>query len=306
MKRLIQLPRFPEMYTFKVMNIIYDELTEAFKDYDCEIKVIETFEDLRNEGIIFIDNGVLIHNRAILDKISEKCPDSVYFCWYWVHFNHYTPIDFTPINYKPFKYMIYTGNNYLITPTIPHLIDELNKYTILTNFCPIKLRANEHPDLVGTYKRNVERDYCFMGGGYKIDWVPSEYTGIYHQVINDNYIPYNKRREIYLSSVFAFGFHNDITIDCGSISQRVFEGMAYGCIVLSDNPAAEKLTDGIVVTVTSKNDLIEKMNFYKHNPDLIIEKQNKGYEWVKKYGTNRYSVKLLLDKVKEVYNLEFE
>jgi hypothetical protein len=48
------------------------------------------------------------------------------------------------------------------------------------------------------------------------------------------------------------------------------------------------------------------MRYFKENPDLIIEKQNKGYEWVKKYGTNRESARLLLNKLKDVYNIEFD
>jgi hypothetical protein len=302
MKRLIQLLRFPKINSILVMNIIYDELSGAFKDYDCEICIVNNFEDLRNEGIIFLDNGALITNRSILDDIGIKCPDVVYYCWYWADLPSYKPLD----DYRPFKYIIYTGNNILKMPTVKHLIDEYNNYTQSNLFCPLKLRANEDPNLVGTYKRNVLRDYCFMGGGYKIDWKPTEFTGIYHQVIYNNYFSYDKRREIYLSSIFALGFHADLAIDCGSISQRVFEGLAYGCVVLCDNPIVEELTNGIVVTITSKKDLIEKMRYFKENPDLIIEKQNKGYEWVKKYGTNRESARLLLNKLKDVYNIEFD
>jgi spore maturation protein CgeB len=145
-----------------------------------------------------------------------------------------------------------------------------------------------------------------MGFYYRSEWVPRELNGIYHATSWENYLSYDKRKDIYLSSIFALGFHGDDPINCGSISQRVFEGMAYGCIVLSDNPMAEKITDGIVVTVRSKNDVLEKIKYFKENPDLIIEKQNKGYEWVKKYGTNRESIRVLLAKLKEIYNIEFD
>ena len=303
MKRLVQLPRFSELQNFLVMNIIYDELTNAFLDYDCEISIVNNLEELRNEGIIFLDNGALWRgNRDIYNKIGAKCPDAVYYCWYWCDLPSYIPYE----DYQPFKYMIYTGNNILKMPSIPELINEYHNYTPSKKFCPLKLRANEHPELVGTYTRNVTRDYCFMGGGYKQHWVPEEFTGIYHHVTNDNYLSYDTRRDIYLSSLFAFGFHGDFPIDCGSISQRVFEGLAYGCIVLCDNPIAEQLTNGIVITVTSKDDLIEKMKYYKQHPELIIEKQQNGYEWVKKYGTNRESVRVLLEKLKELYNIEFD
>jgi glycosyltransferase involved in cell wall biosynthesis len=188
----------------------------------------------------------------------------------------------------------------------PELLHEYNNYAKLHDYCPFKFRANEDINLVGTYERNIQRDYCYMGFYYRREWVPFELNGMYRVSEWKDYLPYEERKKIYLSSIFALGFHADAAIDCGSISQRVFEGMAYGCIVLSDNPIAEKITDGIVVTVTSKEDVLQKINYYKENPELISEKQQKGYEWVKKYGTNRESVKTILNRIKEVYNMEFE
>ena len=71
MKRLVQLPRFPELQNFLVMNIIYNELTNAFLDYDCEISIVNNLDELRNEGIIFLDNGALWRgNRDIYNKIT--------------------------------------------------------------------------------------------------------------------------------------------------------------------------------------------------------------------------------------------
>jgi hypothetical protein len=301
MKRLVQLLRFGEVQPILIMNYVFDELTCAFKDYDCEVRVVTSFEDVKNEGIIFLDNGALSHNNLdIYNRLASKCPDVLFIVWYWVNLN-----DYKPLEQNPFQYMISLGNNILKKPSRPHLINEYNNYMPYSKYCPLKFRANEHPDLVGTFERKVERDYCFMGYHYRREWVPFELNGIYHATTWENYLSYDERKKIYLSSMFALGFHGDDPIDCGSISQRVFEGMAYGCIVLTDNPMAEELTDGIAVLVTSKNDVLEKINYYKAHPELVIEKQKKGYEWVKKYGTNRHSVKVLLDRIKEIYGMEF-
>jgi hypothetical protein len=172
-------------------------------------------------------------------------------------------------------------------------------------FAPLKLRANESPNLVGKYDRSYKRDYCFMGGGYKIDWVPSDFTGLYHRVIYDNYLSYNERREIYLSSTFSLAFQSDENIRTGHLSQRIFEGLAYGCVTLCENKLAEDVTNGAVVHISSKEDLIAKMNYYKKHPELIATKQQQGYDWIRKYGTNRVSIKSFLDKIKELYNMEF-
>jgi spore maturation protein CgeB len=143
-----------------------------------------------------------------------------------------------------------------------------------------------------------------MGSGYKRDWVPHEFTGIYHNVCSNNFLPYNERRDIYLSSTFALAFQSHENIKHGHLSQRIFEGLAYGCVVLCENKLASEFTNGIVVYISSKLDLLEKMKFYKNNPELMEEKINSGYEWVKKLGTNRYSAQFFLEKIKELYNYE--
>ncbi len=293
MKKLIQLPRFPELKPLPVMKCVFDELTDAFKDYGCEIKNVYSFSELEDGGIIFLDDsgGNYINNRDIYIKIGEKCPNTVFICWYW-----------KDISFRPFHYMIYTGEYYIYKDKTSQ---DIINYMSLPNFVPLKLRANDSPDKIGLYQRHSIRDYCFMGGGYKMDWIPYNFTGIYHRVIWDNYLPYSERRNIYLTSTFAFGFQSDDNIKTGHLSQRIFEGLAYGCIVLCENPLASEFTDGIVIHITSKDDLIAKMKYYKEHPELIIEKQKKGYEWVKKYGTNRQSIILFLDKIKELYNKNF-
>lgn len=201
--------------------------------------------------------------------------------------------------------MIHTGEYHLHKERLPSH-DQL--YTSLPSFVPLKLRANDSPALIGTYPRHVVRDYCFMGGGYKRDWLPSqeECTGLYHQVFWDNYLPYEERKRIYLSSMFGFAFQSPENIQTGHLSQRIFEGLAYGCIVLCENKLAEEFTNGAVVHVSSKEDLVAKMRYYKAHPELVLAKQQQGYEWVKQHGTNRASAALFLHAIKERFQETFE
>jgi glycosyltransferase involved in cell wall biosynthesis len=277
------------------MNQVFDELTEAFKDYECQIRVVNSFDDLENGGIIFLDNaaGLYYHNKDIYMKIANKCPNTVFICWYWCIDPYFIP----------FEKIIFTGEYYL---SYENIGTEKIFYFYLPKYVPLKLRANDSPCLIGTYIRNVSRDFCFMGHGYKEYWVPSGFSGIYHDTSKNRFLSYEERKQIYLSSIFAFGFQSEENIENKHFSQRIFEGMAYGCVVLCENEDVEEFTEGAVIYVSSKEDLINKMNFYKANPDLIKEKQNQGYEWVKKYGTNRSSIKDFLDKIKELYDEEFE
>jgi len=264
-----------------VMICVFTEFAGAFEDYGYKVNIVRNMNELEDGGVILLDDaaGNYIHNKAVYYEIAKRCPNSVFICWYWSKKPYF----------NPFKNMILTGEYNLINDFID---SDRRDYFGLPNFVPLRLRANEPPAKIGTYPRNVKMDYCFIGGGYRKDWVPTtgEFSGLYHEVRSNNYLSYDTRRTIYLSSMFAFGFQSDDNIKNGHLSQRIFEGLAYGCIVLCENKLAEQFTDGAVVYVSSKQDLIEKMRFYKKNPELVREKQEKGYEFTRKYGTNRYSL----------------
>ena len=297
MKKLVQIPRFTELNPYLVMNFVFDEITPGFKYLGFEVRVVNKKEELEDGGLIFFDDKAYKTNRQILDYIGLLCPNSVAICWYW-----------QDMNYKPFQYMIHTGEYYLKTPTSPEHLQRFMTYMKFPTYVPLVFRPNELPTKIGTYERNVLRDYCYMGAKYKSDWVPSspEFTGIYNAGDWDVYLPYDKRREIYLSSTFALGFHDTIAIDCGSISARIFEGLIYGCVVFCESEFVCEYTENTVVHIKSKGDLENKMRYYKNNPELIKEKQLQGYNWMRtKGGTNMLSCSFFLNKIKEQYKIDF-
>lgn len=285
----------PEIRPLPVMRCVFAELISAFgEDDSCETAFVSSMNDLRDGGIAFLDDagGSYPHYRATYDEIARRCPNTVFVCWYWMN-----------TDFRPFSKMIYTGEHWLnVTPQYHGRL----VYFMRGDYVPLKLRASESPAKIGTYARNVVRDYCFMGGGYRMDWVPtSEFTGIYHHVIHNNFMPYATRRDIYLSSQFALGFQSDENIRTGHLSQRIFEGLAYGCVVLCENPLAAIYTDGIVVHISSKEDMLQKMKYYKAHPEEVERKQRRGYEWVKRHGTNRVTTALLKERIKELFGESF-
>jgi hypothetical protein len=298
MKKLIQIPRFAELNPHLVMNYVFDELTPGFKEFGFEVRVVYDQRQLEDGGILFFDDFAYKNNRMFLDMIAAFCPNSVCVCWYWFD-----------ANYRPFKYMIHTGENNLLPPKREYELHRYLTYMQIPTYTPLVFRPNERIESIGFYPRNVVRDYCYMGAPYKVEWIPSKekFTGIYHTGDWSVYLSYAQRREIYLSSLFALGFHDPVAVECGSISARIFEGLIYGCVVFCESEFVCNFTDNIVVHIQSKEDLEQKMAFYKANPHLMEEKQQKGYEWMRTKGlTNSYSCSLYLAKIKQLYNLEFD
>jgi spore maturation protein CgeB len=113
-------------------------------------------------------------------------------------------------------------------------------------------------------------------------------------------------KKIYLSSIFALGFQSDENIITKHVSQRIFEGLAYGCIVLSNSIPACEQTNNIVVYIESKADLENKMKYFKENPDIVKEKQEEGYKFIKHFGTNHYSIDTFMNCINNAYGITLE
>jgi spore maturation protein CgeB len=62
------------------------------------------------------------------------------------------------------------------------------------------------------------------------------------------------------------------------------------------------MTGGIVEYVKSYEDFIERYHYFLEHPEECAKKMELGYEWSKKYGTNRYAASLFLDKIRELWN----
>jgi hypothetical protein len=295
MKRLVQWIQIPELFPLPVMDRVFEECTAAFKDDGCIVKRVTSWEELEDGGLLFLDDaaGRYLELRSQHDRIANQCPNSIMIAWYWMD-----------PSYRPFSRMIVTGELYVYRERTSH---EKRSFMLRPDFVPLMLRANESPELIGTHQRTDTMDYCFMGGGYKQDWVPPspEFTGVYHQVIYNNYLSYDERRSIYLSSRFSLAFQSDENIQTGHLSQRIFEGLAYGCIVFCENPLASQFTDGAVIHVTSREDLWAKMREWKSQPDRMRDQQKKGYEWSKRYGTNRTSMALLWSRIQSRFHVQW-
>jgi hypothetical protein len=266
-----------------VLLYVFIELCNAFKERLYNVKIINNISDITNNSIVFL--GDIINTSTPANLLNIQSPEAIYIGWGGWH----------KYDVSVLKYFIYTHENRLN----PEILS--NKIKIS---CPLLLRASDNPNLIGKYKRDIKRDYCYMGWKYCENLVPSSiFSGIYHGVTDHKlFLNYSNRKKIYLSSTFALGFQSNENIINKHVSQRIFEGLAYGCLVLSNSMPACEQTNNIVIFINSKKDLEDKMKYYLNNPDLIIKKQEEGYNFCKKYGTNHYAIDKFIHTINENYN----
>jgi hypothetical protein len=263
------------------------EFLNGFTEFGYNVTCATSLHDCKDKDILMLSSHIV--NIQFLHRLNEINPDAVYILWYY----------HAVIDQIPFKKYIITGEYFHYTPRMDSHIqfDTINKS--IRNYVPLMLRADDSPASIGVYTKTYELDGCFMGTAYKPDWVAELPNIVYHD-ISHGFLSYDERRTIHLKSKIAFGFSSDSNILNYHPTQRIFEGLAYGCVVLSDNEAARDLTGGIVEYVSSKEEFLSKYNYYLSHPEECKKKELEGYAWAKQYGTNRHSARLFLDKIQEL------
>lgn len=264
------------------------EFIDGFKDFGYEVSCATSIAGCVDKDILLLSD----HNIdfSFLHTLYQSNPNAVYILWCY----------YNVIDRIPFKKFILTGEYYHYPPRLSSHIGIYNIGKSVNNFVPLMLRANDPPSKIGTYEKTHELNGCFMGTPYKPDWVSGLPNILYHNIQRGGCLSYDERRKIYLKSRIAFGFSDNINIANYHPTQRIFEGLAYGCVVISDNEAARDLTDGIVEYAANKTEFLEKYHYFLSHPDECEAKAQAGYEWTMKYGTNRYSASLFLEKIREL------
>jgi spore maturation protein CgeB len=118
--------------------------------------------------------------------------------------------------------------------------------------------------------------------------------------ISGNKLPERERVQFFLSSKIAFGFHSDVNIQNNVVVERVFEGMAFGCVVISDNPVAAEITENIVQIANTKEEFLHIYERLLNDDKKRLELQQRGYEWIKQKGLYVHISKNFLDKCTEL------
>ena len=267
----------PEIAAPPVMMFVFPEMCRAFTDKGFEVRICRRIQDLTDNDIVFM--GDFFHCEDPEQLLYDQAPNAIYIGWYWHNFT-----------IRKLKNFIYTHENTLVHD---ERVQTMMRKGVT---CPLPLRAADSPEKIGTYPRQDTYEYCYIGPwAYNRELRPTRFHGFVHDNYGvENFLDYDTRRKVYLSSKLAIAFQNDWNIEYKHVSQRVYEALAYGCVTFSNSIAAVEQTEGIVVHITSKDDLETKMEYYLQHPEEAEKKRQAGYEFIRKCGTNHYTADLFL------------
>lgn len=276
-----------------IVRLLYRDLMGGFERLGFDINYKSCCKDVKENSLVFFDNNV---KKDSIDYLSNNLINIICFAW-CCHENRLKNLDLDRL--KLF---------YITCHTKTPIGKEQRLLQDSINYVPLYHRANEDIKMIGKYERVLKYDWCYIGAPYRRDLIPKnkKYTNYLLSTFNPKrYISSNERKNIYLSSIVHLAYQGERNIKDGHVSQRVFEGLCYGCIVLSNSIVACIETNNIVEYVRTLDDVEKKIEYYKNNPDKVIEKQILGYEFSRIQGTNMYSIEKLNEKSDNVYNINF-
>ena len=294
----IFLMNSPELPTPGTHMFTTNKFLSSFTYYGYEVFIANKLDDVVNGSIVLLSNHGIDHpiistNTGIhaINYLTATFPECTYLCWFY--HKHYHSI--------PFKKFIITGEHFRMKPVLESHIPFWNIQEKIKNYVPFTFACALFPNDIGTFERKETLNGCFMGTAYKQEWV-NELTniaylpGMSHGVA----IKEEDRINTFLSSKIAFGFHHDGNVLNNVIVERVFEGMAYGCVVISDSPAAGIITGGIVQVAKDKTEFLEIYNRLLNNDSERLELQRRGYLWAKENGLYIHTSGNFLKKMEEL------
>ena len=186
------------------------------------------------------------------------------------------------------KNWILTGEKWL-QPDLPY---EQNRIRIiqksLSNFVPTGFASSLFPQEVGNLKRTDKYAAQFVGHKY---YQRSRNVALRfaRRGVRVRYTPpfldESSRVRYFTDSRVTLGWHSPANAAAGNVVERVFEGLAFGSVVVSDNAFAPDATDGLAIYVQNLNECLEVIDKCDEDQEYFRKMQGLGYEWARSYGT---------------------
>jgi hypothetical protein len=300
MKRIVmintvELPVIGTLY-FQAMKFM-----SSFKAHGYEMLEVNDMDsllelNLSREDVVYVsDHGLSINFEKVYSSFEKfKNLECLFILWFY-----HSHIDKLPMPQK----WILTGEHFRKKPKVKEHIDRWDIQNKLQNYVPMTFATAILPENIGKFQRNESLRASFVGAPYQIDWcrelVQTE-PGVLVRY-TPPFITEEQRIMIYLSSVVSLGFHSPNNASNSVIVERVFEGLALGNIVVSDNPVCEEFTDGNVKYVSTIQDVKEEIARACNNPEERASRQKSGMLWCKEKGTYVNVSKAFLEKSWELW-----
>ena len=284
----------------------------SYNGYICrevnDIHEMNTIEDSKDNVFLMSDHFYSLPNNSwmnLFEHWGNRFQKSSWIFWHFhnIYKNNYldNSVDF------PFKNYIFTGEYYRVIneDVRNHWGGLIDWYTSHENYVKWPFSADINPLDIDSAVANRKDTYdCgYVGAGYKQEWT-NQLSQSFNCFVHYYFPTLDEQTRIqngFLSSKISLGFNSDSNAKLGLPTERVFEGLAYGCVVVTDCKVAEDATDGIVKYVENYDQLFDFVSTYSSNAELRDQKQKAGIEFAKSKGTYFHVAKDFINKIESLF-----
>jgi hypothetical protein len=155
------------------------------------------------------------------------------------------------------------------------------------NALPLEFGAPVDPERVGEGCDNDAIDCAYVGSsGYEPDWQARFRSDPRNRIIGTPpYIDETERLEILRNSKIVLGLHQPENVDDCLPIERVYDGIAFGAVLITDNPWAVDATDGVAQYAADVDQASEMADRYLRNDDERAALRERGLEFARRRGT---------------------
>jgi hypothetical protein len=295
---MLNTPELPVIGTlyFQVMKFMSAFQVHNFTLYEVRsISELFSLNPVASDFVYVSDHGISRNFEEVTNAfVSFGTLDCTFILWFY-----HGHIDSLPM---PRKWIL-TGEHFRRPPQVKEHIERWNVQSNLSNYVPMTFAASILPENIGRYGRNEILHASFVGHPYQIDWCRNLVASNDKVLVQYTppFISEENRLRIYLSSVVSLGFHSENNSKNSVIVERVFEGLALGNVVISDNPACEEFTDGNVKHVSSLEEVKHQIERVWSDPVERKQRQESGMAWCREKGTYVNVSKAFIEKSRELW-----
>jgi hypothetical protein len=155
------------------------------------------------------------------------------------------------------------------------------------NALPLEFGAPVDPGRIGEGCENEAIDCSYVGYfGYEPDWQAHFRGDPRNRIIGTPpYIDEAERVDILRNSKIVLGLHQPENVaDCLPI-ERVYDALAFGAVLITDNPWAVDATEGIGQYAETLEDARRLADHYLYNEEERLELRSRGLDFARRRGT---------------------
>lgn len=295
----------PVTHYYTASKFINGFIYNGYISYEIHsLQEMDNIEDSKDNVFLISDHFYSLPNESwmnVFEKWGNKFERSSWILW---HFHNIYKTNYLDKSVPfPFKNYIFTGEHYRVIndEVRNHWGGLIDWYSSHENYVKWPFSADVNPFAIDSLmsKRKDIYDCGYVGASYKQDWT-NGLANSFNCFVHYYFPTLDEATRVekgFLFSKISLGFNSDSNARLGLPTERVFEGLAYGCVVVTDCKVAEDATDGIVKYVENYDQLLDFVSEYSNNNSLRKEKQKNGIGYAKTKGTYYHVAKEFISKI---------